>query len=68
MTADQFTRDVLREGLNAITEEMFVSLQRDIAEPDHLRGTGLRRGLVHAAGDLVSQGNGIAGFSRRSAM
>ena len=62
MTADQFTRDVLREGLNAITEEMFVSLQRTSQSPIIYEVLDFGVGLSNAAGDLVSQGNGIAGF------
>ena len=62
MTADRFTQDVLREGLNAITEEMFVSLQRTSQSPIIYEVLDFGVGLSNAAGDLVSQGNGIAGF------
>jgi N-methylhydantoinase B len=61
-TADQFTQDVLREGFSAITDEMFVSLQRTSQSPIIYEVLDFGVGLSNAAGELVSQGNGIAGF------
>jgi N-methylhydantoinase B len=62
MTADRFTQDVLREGLNAITEEMFISLQRTSQSPIIYEVLDFGVGLSNVTGELVSQGNGIAGF------
>lgn len=62
MTADRFTKDVLREGLNAITEEMLVSLRRTSQSPIIYEVLDFGVGLSNAAGDLVSQGNGIVGL------
>ena len=62
MTADRFTFDVLREGFAAITDEMFVSLQRTSQSPIIYEVLDFGVGLADASGELVSQGNGIAGF------
>jgi N-methylhydantoinase B len=59
---DRFTLDVLREGLAAITDEMFVSLQRTSQSPIIYEVLDFGVGIANARGELVSQGNGIAGF------
>ncbi|MGN6793415.1 MAG: hydantoinase B/oxoprolinase family protein [Streptosporangiaceae bacterium] len=62
MTADRFTMDVLREGFAAISDEMFVSLQRTSQSPIIYEVLDFGVGISDANGELVSQGNGIAGF------
>ena len=62
MTADRFTMDVLREGFAAISDEMFVSLQRTSQSPIIYEVLDFGVGISDADGELVSQGNGIAGF------
>jgi N-methylhydantoinase B len=62
VTADRFTLDVLREGFAAITEEMFVSLQRTSQSPIIYEVLDFAVGIADARGELVAQGNGIAGF------
>jgi N-methylhydantoinase B len=59
---DRFTRDVLREAFLAVTDEMFVSLQRTSQSPVIYEVLDFAVGLTDAHGELVSQGNGIAGF------
>ena len=59
---DRFTLDVLREGFAAISDEMFVSLQRTSQSPIIYEVLDFGVGITDAEGDLVSQGNGIAGF------
>ncbi len=59
---DRFTLDVLREGFAAISDEMFVSLQRTSQSPIIYEVLDFGVGITDARGDLVSQGNGIAGF------
>jgi N-methylhydantoinase B len=59
---DQFTMDLLREGFAAISDEMFVSLQRTSQSPIIYEVLDFGVGISDAKGDLVSQGNGIAGF------
>jgi len=59
---DRFTMDVLREGFAAISDEMFVSLQRTSQSPIIYEVLDFGVGISDADGELVSQGNGIAGF------
>ncbi len=61
-TADRFTMDVLREAFAAITDEMFVSLQRTSQSPIIYEVLDFGVGISDAHGELVSQGNGVAGF------
>ncbi len=62
MTDERFTMDVLREGFAAISDEMFVSLQRTSQSPIIYEVLDFGVGITDADGELVSQGNGIAGF------
>src|SRR6185437_13412899 len=62
MTVDRFTLDVLREGFAAISDEMFVSLQRTSQSPIIYEVLDFGVGISDSRGELVSQGNGIAGF------
>lgn len=62
MTEDRFTMDVLREAFFAVTDEMFVSLRRTSQSPVIYEVLDFAVGLTDADGELVSQGNGIAGF------
>lgn len=59
---DRFTMDVLREGFAAISDEMFVSLQRTSQSPIIYEVLDFGVGISDTDGELVSQGNGIAGF------
>jgi N-methylhydantoinase B len=59
---DRFTLDVLREAFAAITDEMFVSLQRTSQSPIIYEVLDFGVGISDARGELVSQGNGVAGF------
>lgn len=60
--ADPFTLDVLREGFAAITDEMFVSMQRTSQSPIIYEVLDFGVGVSDASGELVAQGNGVAGF------
>jgi len=62
VSQDRFTMDVLREGFAAISDEMFVSLQRTSQSPIIYEVLDFGVGISDADGELVSQGNGIAGF------
>ena len=62
MSTDRFTLDVLREGFAAIADEMFVSLQRTSQSPIIYEVLDFGVGIADARGELVCQGNGIAGF------
>ncbi len=59
---DRFTMDVLREAFFAVTDEMFESLKRTSQSPVIYEVLDFAVGLTDARGELVSQGNGIAGF------
>lgn len=59
---DRFTMDVLREAFLAVSDEMFVSLARTSQSPVIYEVLDFAVGITDAAGELVSQGNGIAGF------
>jgi N-methylhydantoinase B len=59
---DRFTLDVLREAFLAVADEMFVSLQRTSQSPVIYEVLDFGVGVTDAMGELVSQGNGIAGF------
>ncbi|HTG48745.1 MAG TPA: hydantoinase B/oxoprolinase family protein [Actinomycetota bacterium] len=59
---DRFTLDVLREAFLAVTDEMFVSLQRTSQSPVIYEVLDFAVGITDDRGELVSQGNGIAGF------
>jgi N-methylhydantoinase B len=59
---DRFTLDVIREGFAAISDEMFVSLQRTSQSPIIYEVLDFGVGISDPNGELVSQGNGIAGF------
>ena len=65
--SDRFTTDVLREAFFAVTDEMFESLKRTSQSPVIYEVLDFAVGLTDARGELVSQGNGIAGFSACSA-
>jgi len=62
VSADRFTMDILREGFTAITDEMFVSLQRTSQSPIIYEVLDFGVGISDSRGELVSQGNGVAGF------
>ena len=62
MTGDRFTMDVLREAFIAVADEMFLSLQRTSQSPVIYEVLDFAVGVTDPGGDLVSQGNGIAGF------
>ena len=62
MTGDRFTMDVLREAFIAVADEMFLSLQRTSQSPVIYEVLDFAVGVTDTGGELVSQGNGIAGF------
>jgi N-methylhydantoinase B len=60
--ADRFTLDVLRENFAAVCDEMFAALQRTSQSPVIYEVLDFAVGITDARGELVAQGNGIAGF------
>jgi N-methylhydantoinase B len=59
---DRFTMDVLREAFHAVSDEMFAALRRTSQSPVIYEVLDFAVGITDASGELVSQGNGIAGF------
>ena len=59
---DRFTADVLREAFLAIADEMFTSLQRISQSPVIYEVLDFGVGITDPQGELISQGNGVAGF------
>ena len=59
---DRFTIDVLRESFEAVSDEMFLSLQQTSQSPVIYEVLDFGVGVTDPNGELVSQGNGIAGF------
>ncbi|MDF3935718.1 hydantoinase B/oxoprolinase family protein [Pseudomonas citronellolis] len=60
--ANPFTREIIKNALVAIGEEMFVALKRTSMSPIIYEALDYGIGLTDARGQLISQGNGIPGF------
>lgn len=59
---DPFTIEIIKDGLNAIGDEMFVSLQRTSMSPIIYEVLDYCCGITDSRGQLLAQGNGVAGF------
>lgn len=59
---DPFTLEIIKESLNAIGDEMFVSLQRTSQSPIIYEVLDYCCGITDERGQLVAQGNGVGGF------
>jgi N-methylhydantoinase B len=59
---DPFTIEIIKDGLNAIGDEMFVSLQRTSKSPIIYEVLDYCCGITDDRGRLLAQGNGVAGF------
>ncbi|WP_256832396.1 hydantoinase B/oxoprolinase family protein [Pseudomonas sp. Pse1] len=60
--ANPFTREIIKNALVAIGEEMFIALKRTSMSPIIYEALDYGIGLTDARGQLISQGNGIPGF------
>ena len=60
--ANPFTREIIKNALVAIGEEMFLALKRTSMSPIIYEALDYGIGLTDACGQLISQGNGIPGF------
>ena len=54
--------EIIKEGLNAIGDEMFVSLQRTSKSPIIYEVLDYCCGITDELGQLLAQGNGVGGF------
>jgi len=59
---DPFTVEILKDGLIAIGDEMFVALQRTSKSTIIYEVLDFASGLTDAKGQLITQGNGVTGF------
>src|SRR5947207_6367626 len=59
---DPFTLEIIKEGLNAIGDEMFVSIQRTSKSPIIYEVLDYCCGITDERGQLLAQGNGVGGF------
>jgi N-methylhydantoinase B len=61
-TIDPFTLEIIKDGFNAIGDEMFVSIQRASKSPIIYEVLDYCCGITDHRGQLLAQGNGVAGF------
>ncbi|MDE0098974.1 MAG: hydantoinase B/oxoprolinase family protein [Truepera sp.] len=59
---DPFTAEVIKDGLVAIGEEMFIAMARTSMSPIIYEVLDYATGLTDARARLLTQGNGVAGF------
>jgi N-methylhydantoinase B len=59
---DPFTVEILKDGLIAIGDEMFIALQRTSKSTIIYEVLDFASGLTDARGQLITQGNGVTGF------
>ncbi|UCH26799.1 MAG: hydantoinase B/oxoprolinase family protein, partial [Trueperaceae bacterium] len=59
---DPFTAEVIKDGLVAIGEEMFIAMARTSMSPIIYEVLDYATGLTDAEARLLTQGNGVAGF------
>lgn len=59
---DPFTMEIVKDGLVAIGDEMFVALQRTSMSTIIYEVLDYACGLTDTKAQLISQGNGVAGF------
>ena len=59
---DPFTAEVIKSALNAVGEEMFISMARSSMSPIIYEVLDYATGITDADGNVVSQGNGVTLF------
>lgn len=59
---DPFTLDIIKDTLQAIGEEMFISVARSSKSPVIYEVLDFASGLTNDKGMLLTQGNGVTGF------
>lgn len=60
--SDLFTQEIIKDALVAIGEEMFNAMIRTSMSPIIYETTDFAVGVTDRAGNLISQGNGVAAF------
>ncbi len=61
-TTDPFTLEIIKDALIAVGDEMFYALQRTAKSTIIYEVLDYATGLLDARGQLITQGNGVAGF------
>src|SRR5438067_10600760 len=59
---DPFTLEIIKESLVAVGDEMFIAMQRTSMSTIIYEVLDYASGLLDAHGNLITQGNGVAGF------
>ena len=59
---DPFTLEIIKESLVAIGDEMFIATARTSMSPIIYETLDYATGIFDADGNLITQGNGVAGF------
>ncbi|MEM0940171.1 MAG: hydantoinase B/oxoprolinase family protein [Bacteroidota bacterium] len=59
---DQFTLDIIQNGLEAISQEMFATMKRTSMSPIIYESLDYAVGITDEKGDLLAQGNGVTAF------
>ena len=59
---DIFTSEIIKDSLVATGEEMFQAMIRTSMSPIIYEATDFAVGATDATGNLLAQGNGVAGF------
>jgi N-methylhydantoinase B len=59
---DQFTIEIIKDALTAVSDEMFAVMQATAKSPIIYEALDFACGLTDAQGQLVTQGNGLTGF------
>ncbi|MCT2398805.1 hydantoinase B/oxoprolinase family protein [Novosphingobium mangrovi (ex Huang et al. 2023)] len=62
MSTDPFTREIIKDALVALGEEMFNAMIRTSMSPIIYETTDFAVGATDAQGNLLAQGNGVTGF------
>jgi N-methylhydantoinase B len=62
VSPDPFTLEIVKGGLEAAGDEMFLTLQRTSKSPVVYEVLDYATGLTDERGQLVTQGNGVTGF------
>lgn len=62
MQQDPFTREIVKDALVALGEEMFQAMIRTSMSPIIYESTDFAVGATDAVGNLLAQGNGVTGF------
>ena len=62
MNPDYFTREIIKNTLTAIGEEIFVAFKRTSMSPIIYETLDCAVGITDAKGEILAQGNGVITF------